>query len=176
MTTGSITPQRSVGSITADITVEERGTDELVITSHPVERGANITDHAYKNPAVLDLRLAWSNSSAKAAGDEGYVQRIYQKLLDLQAARELINIVTGKRSYSNMLIRALRTATDETTETSLFIDMTCQEVIIASTTTTTIPPTAQQANPKVTAEPQNLGTKQPIPAELSPASQATPGG
>lgn len=54
--------RRSIGDIVANITVEERHTDELQITTHPVESGAPITDHAFKRPAELTLRLGWSNS------------------------------------------------------------------------------------------------------------------
>ena len=58
----------SVGSpnvfnpITAQATIEEMHADELVITSHPIEQNAPITDHAYKMPSELVIRMAWSNS------------------------------------------------------------------------------------------------------------------
>ena len=43
-------------------TIEERSHDELEITEHPVEQGAAIADHAYKRPAEVVIRAAWSNS------------------------------------------------------------------------------------------------------------------
>jgi hypothetical protein len=48
--------------IIAQATVEEHHNDELEITDHPVEQGAMISDHAYKRPAEVTLRLGWSNS------------------------------------------------------------------------------------------------------------------
>lgn len=48
--------------IIAQAVIEEKHHDELEITEHPVEQGAMITDHAFKRPAELTLRLGWSNS------------------------------------------------------------------------------------------------------------------
>jgi hypothetical protein len=48
--------------IKAHATIEELHTDDLEITEHPVEQGANIADHAFKRPAEVVLKLAWSNS------------------------------------------------------------------------------------------------------------------
>ena len=48
--------------IIAMVVIEERHSDEMIITEHPVEQGASITDYAYKLPPRLTLRLGWSNS------------------------------------------------------------------------------------------------------------------
>jgi hypothetical protein len=40
----------------------------------------------------------------------------YQELLDLQNSRVPFDVVTGKRIYTNMLIRALEVTTDRTSE------------------------------------------------------------
>jgi len=48
--------------IIAQATIEERHMDRLEITSHPIEQGAAITDHAFINPSEVILRLGWSNS------------------------------------------------------------------------------------------------------------------
>lgn len=56
-----VTGSNPIGII-ANITVEERHTDELQITEHPVESGAMITDHTFKRPAEVVVRCAWSNS------------------------------------------------------------------------------------------------------------------
>ena len=51
---------RSIGGLTADITIEESERDELTITEHPVEQGAPIADHAFKRPSEVTIRAAWS--------------------------------------------------------------------------------------------------------------------
>jgi len=52
----------------ASVTIEEVHTDELEITDHPVESGAAISDHAFKHPAEVTIRMGWSNSSASSGG------------------------------------------------------------------------------------------------------------
>ena len=182
-------PQRMIGPIIADVTVRERGVDRLAITEHPVEQGAAITDHAYLRPAELTLEVGWSNSSlqgalnefAQAAGallggnivggiaavaSPQYVQQVYQALLAVQAGRQLITIVTGKRSYPNMLIEEIEQQTDNTSEWSLPIILHCRQVIVVSTSATTLPASNAQAAPQQTAAQQNTGAKQATPTSL----------
>lgn len=159
----TISPRRMVGTIVADVTIEEQGTDDLAITQHPVEQGAAITDHAYKQPSQVTLRLGWSNSSAGAQGNSDYVRNMYQKLLDLQAGRVPFDIVTGKRKYTSMLAASVAQTTDEASEYSLFVTLRCQQIIIVSTQTTQVPDASVQASPQDTAATQDAGTQQPTP-------------
>ncbi len=166
----TLSPQRTIGGIVIDCTIEETGTDTLTITEHPVEQGAAISDHAYRNPAQLVLRAGWSNSSAQGGGSESYAVDTYARLLALQANRTLIDVVTGKRSYQNMLIQSLAQTTDEKTEAILSVTITLKEVILVSTQTTTLPPASVQASPQQTAEPVSQGTVQAIPTGVTPAA------
>ncbi|WP_416232225.1 phage baseplate protein, partial [Klebsiella pneumoniae] len=54
----------------------------------------------------------------------------YQELLNLQSSRVPLDVVTGKRIYTNMLIRALEVTTDRTSENILSAVLTLREVII----------------------------------------------
>lgn len=55
------------GLFKADAVLEEMHTDRMEITDHPIEQGANIADHAFKRPAEVQLKFAWSNSPVKSA-------------------------------------------------------------------------------------------------------------
>jgi hypothetical protein len=175
-------PKRAIGSFSTYVTLEEQHSDELTITQHPVEQGAAITDHAFKNPAQLTIRAGWTNSSVAAlgssvlsalGGDVGallrpsYVREIYDQLLQLQASREPFDIYTGKRRYQNMLMRSLATTTDASTENVLIVTASFQQIIIVETQATTVPASENQAQPQKTAPVQSAGTKQ-----LAPAPQA----
>lgn len=175
MNTITITPKRSVAGMVANATVEEEHTDELVITEHPVERGASVADHAYKAPARVTLRVGWSNSSPQGQGDENYVRDTYLKLLVIQNSRVPFDIVTGKRVYRNMLFQTLATTTDQRTEAVLMITAVCREVIIVGTQTTSLPPVEVHAFAPQTAPTVNNGVKQPKPAVPSPRTTPTPG-
>lgn len=157
-------PARKIGGFTADVTLEEQHNDSSTITDHPVERGSAISDHVYRNPNQLTVVVGWSNSSLKAAGDAGYVQRIYQQILALQATGNPFDVVTGKRRYRNMLIQAIATTTDPKTENALILTISMRTVIIVETKSTKVPPSTVHAAPQKTQEVAQTGTKQAQPA------------
>jgi hypothetical protein len=162
----------SVVSFQAYVTLDEHHHDEMVITDHPVEQGASISDHAYKKPAEVTMTLAWSNSSLSSITSlqfGSYNQFVYKSLLTLQASRTPFDLSTGKRRYQNMLIQALDTTTDAKTENSLIVTLHCRELIIVQTTTTQLQPAANMSSPQKTAATTNAGTKQP---QATPTSLA----
>ncbi len=57
-----VRPKRSIGAFTGYVAIEETHEDVLEITDHPVELGAKISDHAYKEPSSVIIRAGWSNS------------------------------------------------------------------------------------------------------------------
>jgi hypothetical protein len=170
--TVSFTPQRSIGGIVADVTIQEVGTDELEITENPVEGGAAITDHSYSRPPELIIKTGFSNSSDAAGGSPTYSMDTYQSFLDLQASREPMEVVTGKRTYENMLIRSIVTPTDVTSENAFMATITLKQIIIVQTAQTTIPATSQ-ANPAQTGSIVSSGPKQTVPASPNQPALAT---
>lgn len=155
---------RSLAGIIPNVVLEESHTDELTITNHPVERGAAITDHAFKNPAQVTVHYGFgaSGSILGALSGVGDPKTVYQQLLDIQASRVPFDLVTGKRSYSNMLIAALSETTDAQTENVLIVTATMREIIIVDTSVVTLAPADAQANPEKTAGVDNAGTKQAL--------------
>ena len=55
--------------IVAFVTIEESHFDDLVITEHPIQIGAGITDYAYKLPSKVKLKMGWSNSPQPDSGE-----------------------------------------------------------------------------------------------------------
>ena len=166
-------------SVIPDLAVSERHQDDLAITMHPVEIGAAITDHAFKQPALLEIQYGWSNSSLQALSSdftgasidqlltgqlgEGYVKQVYQTMIALQKSRELCTVVTGKRLYSNMLIESVSTSTDSATAFSMFVTASLREILIVSTagaSVTSSVATSDQATPADTAATASTGTQQ----------------
>jgi len=147
---------RSIGTIIPDVVMQELNRDTLIITDHPVELGAAISDHAFMAPFVVEMRCGWSDSTA---GYVGYIDEVYAELQALQQAREPFDVSTGKRSYSNMLVSDLIVITDEHSENTLMVTARLRQVIITSTQTTGSPSYAQ-ANPAKTAATANVGTQQ----------------
>lgn len=156
-----IKQQYSIGQIIPHIVAEEVATDELVITDHPVEMGADIADHAYRRPVEVLLKCGWSDSKV---GATGFVLEVYKSLLALQLSRKPFELVTSKRNYSNMLIASLAQTTDPATGHVLLVNARLREVIIVKTLAASVPPREQQAAPQRTAPPEERGQVQPRPA------------
>lgn len=156
-------PQRAIGPFTATVTIEEAATDELEITQHPVQQGAAITDHAFLKPASLAIKVAFNDADAPLA-------ETYANLLALQASRTPFTVVTGKRQYTNMLLKSLGQTTDRTTETILSISAQLQEVLLVPVTITTVPPRSKQRQPGKTGSTENAGTKKAQPADTKKVS------
>lgn len=146
---------RNIGGIVAEVTVKERAQDELTITAHPVERGAPITDHAFKNPATLAVQIGWS-----AANPDGRdLNDIYDELLAMQVNAKLLVVQTGKRLYENMLIRSIAIDTDQMTENALMLTVQLQEIILVDTLQVTMPPNANRTAPQSASGVADTGTK-----------------
>lgn len=170
---------RSIGTIIPDVTIEEHHSDRLVITEHPVEQGASITDHAYKRPAEVSMRVGWSNSSSvNQFGSEDYVRQVYDALIQLQGTRQPMTVMTGKRLYQTMLIESVDLENTAATEYSLFCNVRLKQIVIVSLQTAQIASSSAIASdPTNQAQPQNTnpaadaGSVQPRASLLS----GTPG-
>jgi hypothetical protein len=153
--------------IVADAVVEEEGDDEMVITDHPIEVGATVSDHAFKLPSKLGLIYAWALGSTQNSNtdpgtgevtkDPDFLKNIYQQMLTLQASATLCVVNTGKRIYQNMLIRTLSMRTDKETENSLTLRVEMKEIILVTTQLVNQTPASQQAFPQKTAPTINQG-------------------
>lgn len=150
--TANFLPKRSIGQFSATVTLEEVGTDELEITQHPVQQGASITDHAYMKPATVNIKVMWNDNDAPLA-------ETYKNLLDLQSSREPFDVVTGKRTYRNMLIKSLGQTNDVQTENILSISLQLQEIFITAVEVVTVPERAKQKNAGKTGATENAGQK-----------------
>lgn len=116
---------------------------------------------AAESPALRSAANAVGTAEAAislingAAPDQ--INAIYQQLLNLQSKRALFFVATGKRVYSNMVCKSLAVETDFKKEHSLFVTMTCRQVILVNTDTFVLPK-GSQANPSATASPASKGS------------------
>lgn len=159
---------RKIGLIIPSVVVSEKHSDTLEITEHPVEIGAAVADHAYKRPSevVMEVGFAGGGSLLDFVDTSSIglslglsPQETYQDLLDLQSSRIPFDVVTGKRLYSNMLIRALEVTTDKTTETVLSAVLTLREVLITQTQQITVANKSDMKDGASTSAVSNAGTK-----------------
>ncbi len=149
---------RSIGTFAPDITIREGHRDVMAVTTHPVEGGTPISDHAFLLPKQCEMIVGCSDSSAGSAGAS---REAYDEVLAIMRKREPVDVYTGKRPYQNMIPVDIAVTTDEKTEHALFATIRLQEVIIVHTRATT--PTGAQASPQTTGSVQDRGTVTPQP-------------
>lgn len=119
----------------------------LTITDHPIQTGANVSDHAYMEPQNLTFDIGMSdvmqdissNAITKFTGTSSSRSvNAYQTLRQLQANRLPINCITRLGTYTNMLIETISAADDNKTASALKATVTLKEVFVASVTTVKI--------------------------------------
>jgi hypothetical protein len=86
-----------IGGIQVDTTFDEIYEDELEITEHPVETGAQISDHAYKRNMIYQLRCGWSDSSP--SGLLGLASGVLSAVSPV--ASTVLNVAAGISSLLN---------------------------------------------------------------------------
>lgn len=147
-----IKSKRKIGSIAVQVVVNESTNDTLTITKQPVQQGASITDHAFKEPTTFSCTIYFTADLTVS------LSKVYQQLLDLQNSRVPFDVATPKRIYKNMLMQTLSQTTDKATENCLAITLTAHEVIIVPVTTVFLQ-RSKQKNPGNTTPTQPAGKK-----------------
>ncbi|OQP33936.1 phage baseplate protein [Pantoea latae] len=180
---------RKIGIIIPDVVISEKHSDVLEITEHPVERPTSsgtgfVADHAYRRASELVMEVGFSgggslldmvDTSAIGLSVGSGPKEIYSQLLELQRSKEPFDVVTGKRLYTNMLIRVLDVTTDRTSENVLMASVTMREVITTQALTITGASKENMTQGANTSAVQDAGVKsakQPSQSLLSQAASA----
>lgn len=101
-----------IGRHLIDAAISEEESLESEVTEYPVESGAVITDHVRNKPRRLDLEFVVSDTPIGLAAiirDADVVPSsdARQKLEALRATRQPFPVVTGIRTYENMIFTSL---------------------------------------------------------------------
>ena len=156
MTSSVDTPYQVVISsdasqIAFDATVSERHQSKLTVTEHPVEKGANVSDHARKEPDVIDINGIISNHPILLNFDEDLqpsvvgtspferAQSAFNEFQRLQNTAALLTVSTETRIYENMMIVSLAAPKDAAKRFILDISLTLREFRRASVETIDAP-------------------------------------
>ena len=154
-------------AIEFDASVQETHSNSAEITQHPVEEGADITDHIRRQPEELSVNVIVSNNppiilaSLRAQPISGFgdpatrAEDAHQFLRTIMNNNQLVQFSTTLRDYTNMAIVSMSVDRDATTGNIANINMTLREIIIA-TTETVEPPVPANAGRQAK---QNQGKK-----------------
>ncbi|HCU0869404.1 phage baseplate protein [Morganella morganii] len=176
---------RKIEMIVPSVVISEKHSDSSEITEHPVQvpggGGFTVSDHAFDRPSEVTMEIGFAGGGSLIDGFDtssmfdistglklgSSPREIYQQLLDLKAGKKPFDVITGKRDYKNMLIRAIEVTTDNTSENVLMVVLTLRQVIIVETKKTTVAPVENQAVPEATGGTEERGTVTPKPVRES---------
>ncbi len=171
-----------VGVVQFDCSLSETHSSEATITEHPVEEGADITDHIRLGHAMIDLNglvtntplifLASLQNSSPLVGDiipvTDRVNAAYRELQRVMRKGETVDVVTSLDSYENMAITAMSVARDAANGQVLNCSLSLREIIIAVSETVEAPIPVEVAKKK----PVNKGKKTKTGATAGQSSKA----
>lgn len=115
-----------------------------VVTSHQVQKGASIADHAYIEPVEVTMTVKMSDamSGMKEAQFQGisYTRSTaaYRILREIQKQRLAFQVHTRLETYQNMMITGLSVQDDLQNLNGLKCTVTMQELLVASEKTVKI--------------------------------------
>ena len=114
--------------------------NKLSITDHPVQTGANISDHAYEEAAMLTFEIGMSDVMqgfvANQFGSGGNRSiNAYHKLRELQSQRIPLTVVTKYGTYTNMMVETLAAPDDYTTKNALRATVSLKQIFVVNVTT-----------------------------------------
>lgn len=151
------------GGVEFDAVLSEShgGTNE--ITKHPVETGADITDHIRRQPETLALTGVISNTPlvflASLTEKPDRAERGYQALKKIKDDGTLVRVLTTLREYDNMVIQSMTVNRDVQTGNIVKADLQLVEIFTAESIDATTNPvdTSPQSE-----SPTTLGDKPAI--------------
>jgi hypothetical protein len=109
----------------------------LQITSHPVQSGTAISDHAYRIQPRVTLEIgmsdaiesfnpnAWTSATSKSVS-------AYQTILDLQKNRTLVTLTTRLDTYENCVIESINAPDTYKTKHGLRMTVTFKQIFMAT--------------------------------------------
>jgi len=123
------------GTVEFDTAIDETHTTTVATSSHPIERGSPIIDHIIVQPDVLVMTVAHGATPLYARELQGNPLRVtefYDQLQAEQKAGALLEVVTGVKLYTNMLITSLVGVRNKQLTSVMRFTVTLKEMVIIS--------------------------------------------
>lgn len=139
--------------LTIDATIRQTHERSNDVTTHPVEDGADVTDHIRPQPKRLSLQCVISQTDYAAtagasvslitgrasldgpAPEKNRHKLAFDKLEKTMAKRELVTVNTGLQVYKRMAIKSFVPVREASTGFDLVFPLELEEVVFAKTQT-----------------------------------------
>lgn len=164
-----LTQATNIGGLMFDAIITSTHESSLTVTKHPVQYGADISDHAIVNPARLTLSVAVSDAMGYISGPNQYPgngmtksTKAFDTLLQFQRLRTPMTVFTKLRKYENMVITNITAEDDYTTAHALKATVELEQMMIVSVSETKVSARQWTMDSKrnSTVQPQGLSDAQ----------------
>jgi len=119
-----------VGSIELDVTLRENHRFSSRTTNYPIEEGSTLSDHIINEPTTVNLSALVSDTPLNILSFYNRSIDVFNKLIDLHNKREPVTLVTGLKTYANMVITLLEIPRELRTGQSLTFNIELQQIIL----------------------------------------------
>lgn len=144
-----------------EATISEQHSQSSIITDHPVESGADITDHIRSDPdrlrldvAVSDFPLVFLRAARATPSVTGYggdpnarAKEAFDFLERVRSRAELVSIDTVLKTYPLMAIESLEVRRDKDTGGFLRAEIGLRAIRVSQTDRVDAPSTAEPSEP-----------------------------
>lgn len=166
-----------------DATLSANHQSTATITNHPVEEGADVTDHIRDESDTLTINGIVSNDppialksfrakpSRRGGDPRSRAEDAYEELRRFKKEGRLLKVTTKLRDYTNMAISSVSTVQDNKTGEITNIVLSLQEIVIAFTQTVAAPEPENLSRTK--RIPQGKKSKVPSPATSVASKKST---
>lgn len=165
----------TIDGMVVDAALREEHNFEADVSEHPVESGADITDHVRARPPIVsiegivsDTPLAESVIAARTAGETPSIET-RARLFDIWSARKPITIETTVSQYTSMVMQSFSITEDAETGEACRFRATFKQIRLVTNKRTTVKVSGVRGRKKV-----NLGSRPAPEVAAGSAAQSPP--
>lgn len=140
-----------IDALELDATERETHARTTEITSHPVEVGADVSDHIRAKPRTVTIDGTITNTPIAGVPGGGRAADAFRQLEELAETGRVVTIRTNLRTYDSMVLSSLTVPRDRTTGAALAFSATFQAIrsVQNRTTTVTVAAAKRKLGPQV---------------------------
>lgn len=116
------------GSVTFDTVLTENHKYTCRVTHYPVETGTLVSDHIVREPEIVQLSGMVSDTPLNILASFNRSVDAFNQLVEIQARRLVIKLVTGIKVYENMAISVLDVPRNMKTGQTLTFNIEFQKI------------------------------------------------
>ena len=144
-------PQKMIGTFVVDAFISEHYQFSNSVTDIPVEEGSNISDHIVEDQDVISVEAFIGNTAFEVITIDGdkvsnlqapdrmaRVRQAYQELKKLSKSKQLLDVVLGLETFTDMVITSFNIDREVETGANLPFSMEFKKIKVVKSDTTQI--------------------------------------